>query len=97
MASSQTELLSQLPTPSSLPELSYRRLRGALRNELLPAVVVDLPRFDANVKAAAQLAAASGKKLRPASKSLRVPDLLRRVFGVGGPAVQGVMGPRSDQ
>ena len=69
----------------------YGRLKEALRGEQLPAVVVGLPHFDANVKAAAQQAAAQGKTLRPASKSIRVPDLLRRVFEVGGPAVRGVM------
>lgn len=73
------------------PSWDYSQLKTALRGERLPAVVVGLERFDANVKAAAELAAANGKKLRPASKSLRVPELLRRVFEVGGPAVRGVM------
>ena len=69
----------------------YQRLKEALRGERLPAIVVDLDRFDANVAAAAEGAAARGKTLRPASKSLRVPDLLRRVAEVGGPAVRGLM------
>lgn len=69
----------------------YQHLKEALRGERLPAVVVDLDRFDANVAIAAESAAAHGKRLRPASKSLRVPDFLRRVAEVGGPAVRGLM------
>ena len=74
-----------------LPSWDYRQLKEALRGERLPAVVVGLKQFDANVRSAAELAAAHGKTLRPASKSLRVPELLMRVFEIGGPAVRGVM------
>jgi D-serine deaminase-like pyridoxal phosphate-dependent protein len=47
-----------------------------------PAMVVDLDAFDAN--AADLVRRAGGKPLRVASKSLRVPDLLRRALAHDG-------------
>lgn len=47
-----------------------------------PVVVVDLDAFDAN--AADLVRRAAGTPLRVASKSLRVPDLLRRALGAPG-------------
>lgn len=55
-------------------------LLDALRGETLPAVVVDLDAFDRNVRAvAATVRAAGGKAIRPATKSVRVPALLKRL------------------
>ncbi len=42
-------------------------------------MIVDLDAFEANVDRLAAIAAANGKTLRVASKSIRVPDLMRRI------------------
>ena len=53
---------------------------GALRDERLPAVVVDLDAFDRNVRAVAEAVRAAGPlPVRVATKSVRVPELLRRI------------------
>lgn len=54
-------------------------------------MVVDLDAFDANVRRLAAIAEAHGKLLRPASKSIRVPALIRRVFEVGGRSLRGLL------
>lgn len=69
----------------------WSALRSLLRDERLPCMIVDLDVFDSNVRRLVGIAAAHGKTLRPASKSIRVPALLRRVFDVGGASVRGVM------
>ncbi len=46
----------------------------------LPAAVIDLDAFDENARAIAENVAGSGMKVRIASKSLRVPELLRRAL-----------------
>ena len=55
--------------------------REALRGERLPAVLVDLDAFDRNVRYVADTvrAAGGGVSIRPATKSVRVPALLRRI------------------
>ncbi len=60
---------------------SYQRYQRALQGERLPAALVDLDAFDANLQTL--LAAARGKALRLATKSVRSPDLLRRALGGG--------------
>lgn len=55
----------------------YDRLAALVRGERLPLMVVDLDALDANLQRLARIAAAHDKTLRPASKSVRVPDLLR--------------------
>jgi D-serine deaminase-like pyridoxal phosphate-dependent protein len=54
-------------------------------------MVVDLDVLDANVARLARVAADHGKQLRVASKSVRVPDLLRHIVDVGGPHFRGLM------
>jgi D-serine deaminase-like pyridoxal phosphate-dependent protein len=61
-------------------EVRYARLRAALGETPLPAVVVDVAAFDANLATLAAPVVAAGKRLRIASKSLRVPALLRRAL-----------------
>ncbi len=73
------------------PAWNYVLLKRLLAGERLPAMIVDLDVFDANVRRLVAVARARGKTLRPASKSLRVPDLLMRVAEVGGADVRGVM------
>lgn len=77
--------------PSDRP-LDYEVWREVLRGEPLPAVVVDLDAFDRNVALAARLVADGGPQLalRTATKSLRVPALVRRVLAQGHP-FQGLM------
>lgn len=62
-----------------------------IRGERLPLMIVDLDALDANVQRLGRIAAAHGKRLRTASKSVRVPDLLRRILDVGGPTFHGLM------
>jgi D-serine deaminase-like pyridoxal phosphate-dependent protein len=70
---------------------TYERLRALVRGEPLPCMVVDLDALDDNVRRLTAVAAAHGKLLRPASKSVRVPDLLKHIFEVGGRTVRGVL------
>jgi D-serine deaminase-like pyridoxal phosphate-dependent protein len=64
---------------------------SALRGERLPAVLVDLDAFDRNVRhVAATVRAAGGSRIRPATKSVRVPALLRRL-AAADPIYQGWM------
>jgi len=80
-------------TPASAvqPAWDYEALAALVRGERLPLVVVDLDLFEANVRRLVGIAAAHGKRLRPASKSVRVPELLRLIARVGAPTVRGVM------
>lgn len=59
------------------------RLRSALRGEDLPAVVVDLEAFDRNLDRHENILRGTGLTLRLATKSIRVPALLRRVLERG--------------
>jgi D-serine deaminase-like pyridoxal phosphate-dependent protein len=79
------------PAPATAGAWDYEALAALVRGERLPLVVVDLDVFEANVRRLAAVAAAHGKLLRPASKSVRVPELLRIVARVGAPTVRGVM------
>jgi D-serine deaminase-like pyridoxal phosphate-dependent protein len=69
----------------------YEDLRELLRDEGLPAMVVDLDVLDANTARLGRIAEQYGKRLRVASKSVRVPELLRRILEVGGDHFQGLM------
>ena len=65
--------------------------RSVLRGERLPAVLVDLDAFERNARhVAATVRAAGGRRIRPATKSVRVPALLRRLAAVA-PIYQGWM------
>lgn len=69
----------------------YDRLKRLIAGERLPLMLVDLDVLDANVQRLSRIASAHGKTLRVASKSLRVPDLLKRVCKTGGEHFRGVM------
>lgn len=69
----------------------YDALKALVRGESLPLMLVDLDVFDANVRRLGDIAQRRGKRLRTASKSVRVPDLLRRILDVGGSSFQGLM------
>src|SRR5262245_32514167 len=63
-------------------------LIAAIKDVPLPAAVVDLEAFDANIRTVADTV---GKmSVRVASKSIRVPHLLRRVLDHGAP-YKGIM------
>ena len=79
------------PAPALPGAWDYEALAALVRDEPLPLVVVDLDAFEANVRRLVGIAAAHGKLLRPASKSVRVPELLRLIAQVGAPTVRGVM------
>ncbi len=70
---------------------NYTRLTELVRNERLPLMVVDLDILDANVQRLSRIAERHGKTLRTASKSVRVPELLRQIIAVGGPTFHGLM------
>ena len=55
--------------------------REALGDAVLPAVLVDLDAFDRNVRHIADTVRSAGARvsIRPATKSVRVPALLRRI------------------
>jgi D-serine deaminase-like pyridoxal phosphate-dependent protein len=73
------------------PDGEYERLRRAIAGERLPCVVVDLPALDRNLDRCLAPVRAAGKKLRIATKSVRVPDLLRRLLDRAGPTAAGLM------
>ena len=72
-----------LTAPDPVP----RELRAAVADERLPALVVDLDAVDAN--ADDMLRRAGGTPIRVASKSLRIPELIRHVLAK--PGFQGVL------
>ncbi|MFC4160572.1 alanine racemase [Chitinimonas lacunae] len=65
----------------------YAELAALLRGETLPAGLIDLDAFDHNLDALA--ARAGGMPIRVASKSIRVPALLRRALA--HPAYRGLL------
>ncbi len=69
----------------------YGRLKALLKDEPLPAMVVDLDLVEANTRRFADWAQKAGKKVRLATKSVRVPDLLRVILAAGSPTFQGLM------
>jgi D-serine deaminase-like pyridoxal phosphate-dependent protein len=69
----------------------YEELKGLVRGERMPLVVVDLDVLDANVERLARVAKEHGKFLRVASKSVRVPELLKRILRAGGEHFRGLM------
>jgi D-serine deaminase-like pyridoxal phosphate-dependent protein len=69
----------------------WARYKKAIGDTPLPAALVDLDAFDANADRLFQTTRASGKTLRIASKSIRVPQLIRRLVDRGGGVVRGLM------
>lgn len=69
----------------------YPYYRDLIRGRRLPLALVDLDRFDANVAYAASTQQNSGKTIRVASKSVRCPALLQRVFATGGGVFKGIL------
>lgn len=69
----------------------YPDLRQLTADEPLPLVLVDLDILDANIRRLSAVARRAGKRLRVASKSVRVPDLLKHIIKEGGDHFRGLM------
>ena len=78
-------------TTYSSESRAWSRLRRAIAGEPLPCALVDLDAFENNVDRLIAPVRAARKTLRPATKSIRVPDLLTRILTRGGDAVRGLM------
>lgn len=77
--------------PNESPRERWARYGAVIAQEPLPCALVDLDAFDTNLDRLLRPVRAAGKVLRPATKSIRVPALLRRVLERGGSAVSGLM------
>lgn len=75
-----------MPTP--MPQPDHAMYRKAFAGQQMPFAYIDLDLFDANVAAIAPMAL--GKHVRVASKSVRVPEMLRRILQKGVP-YKGIM------
>lgn len=71
--------------------LSWDAARAMLKDESLPALLVDRDAFDRNVRSSAAKAAAARKPLRVASKSVRSVPLIERALELGAPHLRGVL------
>ncbi|MFT7623791.1 MAG: D-serine deaminase-like pyridoxal phosphate-dependent protein [Myxococcota bacterium] len=71
--------------------IPYERWRSILRDEPLPAAICDLDAFDHNQDRIMERLGPPPLTLRVATKSIRVPWLLRRVLDRGGAHFQGLM------
>ncbi|MBT6325253.1 MAG: hypothetical protein HOJ35_04740, partial [Bdellovibrionales bacterium] len=59
--------------------MNYSKLSNAIKDEQLPSMLVDIDQFDENLETIINIAKKHDKKLRPATKSLRVPYLINRI------------------
>lgn len=66
------------------------KIDEVLSDKRLPAVVVDLVAFQKNIESVASIAKAHSKKIRVATKSLRVPELIKKILNYG-PPFQGLL------
>lgn len=69
----------------------YGRLKALIQGEPLPAMIVNLDVLEENTRKLATIARAHGKYLRVASKSVRVPELLKLIFQAGAGTCRGLM------
>lgn len=69
----------------------WQRLKTAIEGQPLPCALVDLSALEENARTLNAIAADAGKTLRVASKSIRTPDLLRKLLDEGAPTVRGLM------
>ncbi|MCA9642000.1 MAG: alanine racemase, partial [Myxococcales bacterium] len=71
--------------------LSYGEIRRCLSGQRLPVGFVDLDAFDRNVERVLDTIRPHGIPLRPATKSLRVPFLIKRLLAHPSGLMRGVM------
>lgn len=69
----------------------YRRLKHLITGEKLPVMIVDLDCLDGNISNIANIAGKYSKNIRIATKSIRVPDLIRYIQSKGGDLFKGLM------
>src|ERR1019366_8150807 len=69
----------------------WRRYRSVTAGEAMPCALIDLDGLEANARALAAPLRGSGKTLRGATKSVRCPELVRRVMEVAAPVARGLM------
>ncbi|MFA5905581.1 MAG: alanine racemase, partial [Desulfobacula sp.] len=72
-------------------ERLYDRYKSLFKDERFPLAFVDLDRFDRNVAYVAKTQEKTGKTIRVASKSIRCPALIQRVFDQGRGAYKGIL------
>lgn len=67
--------------------MDFKALTQLIRQERLPAVIVDLDAFDRNVRRIAEMitSGVGTHEIRIATKSIRVPALIKRVLDSGAP------------
>lgn len=70
---------------------SYELLAKSVQDETLPVMLVDMDAFDRNAQRFIETARKNNVTLRPATKSIRVPALIHRIFELGGDTVRGLM------
>lgn len=70
--------------------IAYAEWKQLLAGARLPAAVVDLDAFDRNAALLGRIAGDAGKQLRLATKSVRVPELIRRALA-SSPHYRGLM------
>jgi len=69
----------------------YYYYKEIIKDKKLPLAFVDLDAFDRNIRYIASTQAGTGKTIRVASKSVRCVDLMKRIFELGGEAIDGIM------
>ena len=72
-------------------ERLYDRYKALFKDERFPLAFVDLDQFDRNVAYVAKTQEKTGKTIRVASKSIRSPDLIQRVFELGNGVYKGIL------
>lgn len=74
-----------------LRNYSYDNWRELAQGQEAPALYIDLDQYDANQKALKELADKGQKKLRLATKSLRIPYLINYSLQTGSPTFSGLL------
>ena len=69
----------------------YNRLKNLMAKESFPAMVVDLDCLDKNISSISKIADIYEKNIRIATKSIRVPDLIRYIQKKGGSKFNSLM------
>lgn len=70
---------------------NYHEMKNLIKGYPLPTMIVDLDIYLENVRRLGKIAEKNGKKLRMATKSIRVPSLIDLVLKEGGKSFQGLM------
>ncbi len=72
-------------------QYTYNEIKELLINIPLPCMLVDLDVLQNNAQNIFNKINPSKKKLRIATKSIRVPDLIKKIYDWGQPTTQGLM------